>query len=1051
MKRLLIFLLLFSMISSLWAQEEIAVSGRVVSTDDGGPMPGVSVYVKGTTIGTVTDVEGYFKLDVQNTDDILVFSFVGYTTEEVPIGNQTFFDVNLSPDIFELQTIVVTALGIEREQKALGYTAQQIDGEQLNVAKEINVVNSLSGKVAGVFVNQAGTGPGGTSNVVIRGFASLNPTVDASNAPLYVIDGVPMTNPQGGGAQFGGIDLGDGISNLNPDDIESMNVLKGASATALYGSRGQNGVIMITTKKGTKRKGIGVDVSSSVMFEQPLVLPEFQNQFGRGSGGNFPVDNNGNFSDNARVSWGERMLGQTEVDGNTLVNWTGQPTPYASQEDNISDFFRTGKTFINSVTLSGGNEKSQGILSISNLQNEGIMPNSELDRTTVNLRISHKLSDKLSFDGKINYIRQEVFNRPNLALSPDNPMNSLIQMPRSIRLDDLRDFRNPDGSARVYTNATGTDFWQNPYWAVNLNTNSDNRDRIIGFVSVKYDFTDWLSLQLRSGRDFFNDRREFRNATGTIYRTTPDKAYYSVTDARFSETNSDFLLAFNPAPKGDFSFSGMVGGNLLKIESESLNNVGLGLNVPDFFVIQNAQSVQTTEGRSVREIHSLYGSAQVDYKNMIFLELTARNDWSSTLPPDEWSYFYPSASASVVFTDLFEMDDDILSFGKLRASVAGVGNDTQPHQLDLVYFVNALSHDGQSFGQLVPTRPPIDLKPEFTTSYEFGVDLAFFQGRLNLDATYYNAGTRNQIYATPGSKPSGFDDALINGGLVRNQGVELMLSGKILKQDDWAWNSMINFARNRSNVEELSDEVTTIPYETFDQFGVRIQAEVGDPFGNIYADRSYLRDPETGQRIIGDNGLPIPDPSGELVKIGNFQPDWFAGITNTVTYKSLSLSFLVDIRKGGDIFSFSNSVAADNGNAEFTLDQRAEWYAGAGGFIAEGIREDGSPNTEEVDPQAYWQFVGGQGAAFAEEFLYDGSFVKLRELTLGYQLPQKLLEKTVFKNVRLSFVGRNLFFIHKNTPGFDPEATFNSGKSQGIEAFAFPSTRSFGFNLNLSI
>lgn len=1051
MKRSLIFLFLLSIASTLWAQERIAVSGRVISTDDSAPLPGVSVYVKGTTIGTVTDVDGNFKLDVPTADDILVFSFVGYNTEEILVGNQTYIDLNMSPDIYELQAIVVTALGIEREEKALGYTSQQIDGEQLNVAKEINVVNSLAGKVAGVFINQAGTGPGGTSNVVIRGYASLNPTNDASNAPLYVVDGVPMNNPQGGGVEFGGIDLGDGISNLNPDDIESINVLKGASATALYGSRGQNGVIMVTTKKGTPGKGIGVDFSSSVVLERPLVLPEFQDEYGRGSNGNFPVDNNGNFSDNARISWGERMLGQTEVDGQTLVNWTGEPTPYAAQEDNISDFFRTGKTFINSVTLSGGNEKSQGILSISNLQNEGIMPNNELDRTTVNLRISHQLSDRLSFDGKINYIRQEAFNRPNLALSPDNPMNSLIQMPRSIRLDDLEDFRNPDGSPRVYTNAPGTDFWQNPYWAVNLNTNSDNRDRVIGFVSAKYKFTDWLSLQLRSGRDFYNDRREFRNATGTIYRTTPDKAYYSTTDVRVSESNSDFLLAINPASTGDFTFSGMAGGNLLRIETESLNNIALGLNVPDFFIIQNGLSVQATEGRSSREIQSLYGSAQIDYKNMIFLELTARNDWSSALPSDEWSYFYPSASASVVFTDLLEMEDDILSFGKFRASIAGVGNDTNPHQLDLLYFVNALDHGGQSFGQVTSSRPPIDLKPEYTTSFEVGVDLAFFQGRFNLDATYYNAGTRNQIYNTPASKPSGFRNALINGGLVRNQGVELMLSGDILKQGDWQWNSIINFARNRSDVEELSDDVTVISYGTFDQFGVRVQAEVGDPFGNIYADRSFLRDPETGQRIIGDNGLPVPDPSPDPVKIGNFQPDWIAGITNTVTYKSLSLSFLVDIRQGGDIFSFSNAIAAHNGNAEFTLDQRAEWYAGAGGYIAEGVREDGSPNTIEVNPQEYWQFVGGQASAFGEEFVYDGSFVKLRELTLGYQLPQKILEKTFFKQARLSFVGRNLFFIHKNTPGFDPEATFNSGKVQGIEAFAFPSTRSFGFNLNLSI
>ena len=1050
MRLLLSFLLILFFTSGLQAQANRAISGRVVDKEDGESMPGVSVYVKGTSVGTITDIEGSFTLNVPDGTGVLVFSFVGYSTQEIAIENQTFFDISLESDIYELQTVVVTALGIEKEERALGYTSQEVGGDQISLAKEINVVNSLAGKVAGVFVNQAGTGPGGTSKVVIRGFASINPNSNSSNSPLYVVDGVPMTNPQGGGVEFGGVDFGDGISNLNPDDIESINVLKGPSASALYGSRGQNGVIMITTKKGASGKGIGVDVSSSIMLETPLVLPEFQDEYGRGSGGNFPVDNNGNFSDNARVSWGERMLGQTEVGGRPLLNWTGQPTPYASQEDNISDFFRTGKTYINSVTLSGGNETSQGILSISNLQNEGIMPNNELERTTVNLRINHKLSKKLSFDGKINYIRQEAFNRPNLALSPDNPMNSLISMPRSIRLGDLENFRNPDGSPRVYTNAPGTDFWQNPYWATNLNTNEDRRDRVLGFVSMKYDFTDWLSLQLRSGTDFFYDKREFRNATGTIYRTTPDKSYYSVNNTRTSETNSDFLLMFNPAPKEKISISGAFGGNILRIESESVNNVAQGLDIPDFFVLQNGLSVLTTEGKSEREVHSLYASAQLDYKKIVFLEVSGRNDWSSALPSDNRSYFYPSVSSSFVFSDLLNLNNNFLSFGKLRASFAQVGNDTGPHQLDLNYFVNSLTHGGQSFGQVTRTQPPVDLKPEETNSFEVGIDLAFFQGRLNLDATYYNAGTRNQIYATPVSRPSGFESKFINGGLVRNQGVEVLLSGEVLRKNDFTWTSTINFSRNRSTVEELSDQVNILSFGTFDQFGVRVQAEVGEPFGNIYADRSYLRDPATGQRIIGDNGLPVPDPDGEK-KIGNFQPDWLAGVTNTITFKSFTLSFLVDIKKGGDIYSFSNAVAAANGNAEFTLGQRAEWYAGAGGYVAEGVREDGSPNTQEIDPQEYWQFVGGQASAFAEEFIYDAGFVKLRELTLGYQLPQKILEKTVFTKVRFSFVGRNLFFIHKNTPGFDPEATFNSGKSQGIEAFAFPSTRSFGFNLNFSI
>ncbi|MBV6646629.1 MAG: SusC/RagA family TonB-linked outer membrane protein [Cyclobacteriaceae bacterium] len=1032
--------------SLLFAQGVTSISGKVYSQENDESLPGVSIYVKGTSVGTISDIDGAFKLNVPDSAKSIIVSFVGFQTREILLLDKTSFDIGLATEIVGLETIIVTALGIKKEERAIGYASQQVKGDQLSEVKEINVINSLSGKVAGVSINQAGTGPGGTSKVVIRGFSS----VAGGNSPLYVVDGVPMTNPQGGGVEFGGIDLGDGISNLNPDDIESINVLKGASASALYGSRGQNGVIMITTKKGAARKGVGVDVSSSFILEEPQVLPDFQDTYGRGSGGNFPIDNAGNFSNNTRVSWGERMSGQTEVGGNPLVNWTGNPTPYSAQEDNIKGFFRTGKTYINSLTLSGGNEDSQGRLSISHLKNEGIMPNSDLTRVTVNLRVNHKLSDKLSFDGKINYINQEAFNRPNLALSPDNPMNSLIQMPRSIRLNDLKDFRNPDLSPRVYTNATGVDFWQNPYWAVNLNTNEDNRDRILGFVSLKYDITDWASIQLRTGTDFYNDIRENRNATGTIYRVTPDKSFYSLTTARVEERNSDFLVMINPKMSGPISISGNVGGNILRIETESLTSTTQGLNIPDFFVLQNGISVISSENESVREVQSLYGSAQIDLSKLVFLEFSARNDWSSALPEDNRSYFYPSVSSSFIFSDALALENNFFSYGKIRASVAQVGNDTGPHRLDLNYFVNTLSHGDQTFGQVTTTQPPADLQPEETTSFEAGLDLAFWQRRLTVDATYYTAGTRNQIFSIPISKTSGFQEKVINGGLIQNQGVEILLTGQVIEQQDLKWSTTINFSRNQSKVKELSDDVNIISFGQFDQFGVRIQAEVGEPFGTIYADKSYLRD-ENGNRIIGTNGLPIPDTEGGIKKIGNFQPDWLAGITNSISYKNLSLRFLIDIRKGGDIFSFSNAVAAANGNAEFTEDQRAEWYAGAGGFIAKGVTADGSPNTREVDPQEYWQFVGGQASTFAEEFVYDASFVKLREVSLAYRMPKRFLENTIFTKLTFSLVGRNLFFIHKNTPGFDPEATFNSGNTQGIEAFAFPSTRSVGFNLSFSL
>lgn len=1046
MQRKVIFGLLFVfLLGAPHAFAQSVIRGEVKDAE-GSALPGVNVLVQGTATGTTTDVNGRYSLEAP-AGAVLVFSFIGYIPEEVIVGSKTVIDVVLQESVEQLDEIVVTALGIEKERKTLGYSSQSVSGQELVTARESNVINSLSGRVTGVQINQAGTGPGGTSKVVIRGYSSLT----GSNNPLYVIDGIPMTNSQGGGGQFGGIDYGDGISNISPDDIESFNVLKGAAATALYGSRGQNGVIMITTKKGRNRKGLGVEVNSNVTLEQPLVLPEFQDKFGRGSNGNFPIGPDGLFSNTTRVSWGERTRGQTVVNDKPLTDWTGQPASYSPQPDNIRDFFRTGSSFTNSVALTAGNEKNQARLSLTHLTRENILPNSDFSRFNVNLNIRSQLSEKLAVEAKINYIKQEAFNRPNLTLSPDNPMNSLIQMPRSIRLDDLREYRTVTGQPRVYTNAPAPDQWQNPFWAAYLNTNNDDRDRILGYVQLEYRFNDWLKMHLRSGTDFYNDFRQNRNATNTIYRVTPDRSFYSIFNGRFEERNSDVLLTASKKISDKLSLSANAGGNLLYQKGRSVTNTAQGLNIPDFFVIQNARSVLSSEGASEKKVHSVYGSAQIDYNDYLFIEVSARNDWSSALPAASRSYFYPSISSSLVFTDMIDMDWGALSFGKIRASYAEVGNDTGPYQLDLNYVVNGLSHGGQTFGQIVSTQPPVNLKPERTRSVEAGFELGLFNGRASADFTYYRAGTVNQILSVPVSRTSGFTNSLINAGLILNQGIELSLRATAVKTTNFSYDTYVNFTRNRSTVEELAENVNIFQLGgTYDQFGVRIQAEVGGAFGDIYADRAFLRDPETGERIIGENGLPLRDPTG-IKRIGNFQPDFLVGFGHNLRYKNITAGVLFDIRKGGDIYSFSNAVAAANGNALYTQYDRLEWYAGAGGYIADGVQVDGSPNTTEVNPQTYWQYVGGQASAFAEAFLYDGSFVKLREVTLGYTLPSKFLQKTFLTGVQLSLVGRNLFILHKDTPGFDPEATFNAGNDQGIEAFAFPSTRSIGFNLKLTL
>ncbi len=1036
-----------ALISFTTYAQSFQVNGTVTE-ERGQGVPGVSIIIKGTQKGAVTDFDGNYILKSVNKDDILVYSFIGFITQEVPFDGQSTININLEPSLTTLNEVVVTSLGITRAQKSLGYAVQKVGGDQLSEAIETNVVNSLSGKVAGVQINQSGTGIGGTSKVVIRGYSSI----EGNNTPLYVIDGIPMLNPQGSGVQFGGFDFGDGISNINANDIESVNVLKGASATALYGSRGQNGVIMITTKKGKVRRGIGVEINSNSTVEQGLVFPEFQNQFGRGSNGNFPINSSGEFNDAIIDSWGPLMRGQTTTPaGEPLVNWTGEQTAYSPQPDNIKDFFRVGHSFTNSIAFSGGNEDTQARLSFAHLKNEGIMRNSNLERLNINLNVNSRLSKNLSFEGKINYIKQDVFNRPNLTLSPDNPMNSLIQMPRNIRLEDLKDFRTETGQPRVYTNGSVTT-WQNPYWAVNLNTNNDTRDRVIGFIKLNYQITDWLKVHLRSGTDFYHDFRQNRNATNTIYRVTPDKSFYNEFYGRIEERNTDILFSSFNDINENLSISADIGANARKNTARSLSTTAQGLNIPNFFVIQNALSTITEESGSELKNNSVYGSVRGEYKDYLFIEASARNDWSSSLPADNRSYFYPGISTSFIFTDALNLGGGTLSYGKLRASYAEVGNDTGPARLQTLFSVNGLAHGGQSFGQISPTRAPVDLKPERTKTYEAGLEMSFLNNRISTSATYYHARTENQIIEAPVSNASGFKESLINAGLIVNQGVEVSLNIIPFKNNNLRYETYFNFTKNVSEIKELAPdvEVYDLTNEVYDQFGVAVLAEVGGEFGDIYANQAYLRDPVTGQRIINEQGLPVQDPSGRK-KIGNFQPDFLLGWGHRFSYKNFSFSALIDIRKGGDIFSFSNSVAAANGNAFYTRDDRLEWYAGAGGYVAEGITEGGTPNTVEIDPQTYWQNVGGRGSLFAEEFLYDGSFVKLREVTIGYTFPKNFLGDNFIDKMRISLVGRNLFIFYKDTEGFDPEATFNSGNAQGIEAFAFPSTRSMGLNINISL
>lgn len=1070
---ILLFFMCFLLFSSTWAARAISnpdtkpaflVSGSVKDAE-GMPLPGVNIVEDGTTNGTITDFDGRYTLEVADENAVLVFSFMGYQTKTVKVNGRSPIDITLQESTEEIEEVVVTALGIEREKKALGYAVSEVSGDELAKVRENNIVNSLSGKAAGVLISKSATGPGGSSRVIIRGCNSLK----GNNQPLFVVDGIPIDNrSNGGGGEYGGTDYGNGIADINPDDIETISVLKGANAAALYGSRAANGVILVTTKKGAEKKGIGISFNSNIQFETPLILPDFQNEYGQGlSGFDFvpsSVTGVDSIPAGMEASWGPKM------DGRQIRTFAGETRTFSPQPNNIQNFFQTGVTASNSIALSGGSENGTIRLSYSNMYNEGIVPNSEIMKHSINFRGIANITEKLQVDAKINYINQKAENRPQLAASPDNPVRALILMPRSIYLDDLKDYRNEYGEPILW-NGKISGLFQNPYWTVNLNTNQDKKDRIIGFISLKYDVTDWLNLTLRSGTDLSFDRRESRFATNTCYKVTEDGAEYHLSNVKVRQFNSDFLL--NASKDFDkLSGSISVGGNFFKTQNEIIGFAGYGLNEPNFFYIENAVEQKPSYGFSEKQIQSLYAFGQIGYNNYLYLDITARNDWSSTLPLENCSYFYPSASVSFIATEAFDLDMIKADFLKLRASWAQVGNDTDPYRLENAYIMN-LGYNGQPFAYINPTLAIYDLKPEITTSYEFGIDGRFVNNRFGIDLTYYNSATKNQILKAQVTATTGHLYKMINAGRIENKGVELMFRATPVKLSfGFQWDISFNYSKNTSEVAELYEgvELLTLHDQNYQSAPIEIVAQVGRPYGDILGYK-YLRD-ESGNRVINENGLPMmmTDDNGKplLELVGNYQPDWLGGISNTFSYKNISLRFLIDIRQGGDIFSFTQVEAARFGNTKETLEGREEWIAEetarkeaevspikwyygnhGGGYVSEGVTEDGSVNEKYINPQNYWAYIAAGKNAITEEFIYDGSYIKLRELSISYSLPRSVLDKTPFRRLEIAAVGRNLHFFSKNTEGFDPESNFNSGNAQGFEYFGYPSTRSFGFNLKI--
>ena len=1061
---LILLLALFSTVT--FAQRNI--SGTVTAAEDGAPVPGVNILVKGTQDGTISDANGSFTVVTEQEDAILVFSFVGYLTQEVSTAGRTDLAVSLVTDAQQLSEVVVTALGIERSKKALGYATQEVRGDDITQARETNLVSSLAGKVAGVQIVNSGTTIGGSTRASIRGESSLNIN---KNQPLFVVDGIPINNQVLGASGYSNleVDYGNGAGEINPDDVESMNVLKGPAAAALYGSRAANGAIIITTKSGKGKRGMGISVNSNATFERPLRLPEWQDVYGQGNNGQFSfVDGAGSGnSDGVDESWGPKMDGQPipqfdsprDVPGfrggdlNAPAGSTITPTPWVPQPDNINDFFQTGLTLSNNVAVTSAGDFGNIRFSWTNLDQKGILPNTDLKRNTLAMNTSLDLTERLNVTASVNYMNNVSGNRPAISYGTESLMYLWIWYGRQINTLNLRDYWMP-GLEGVQQYNYNYNYHDNPYFTMYENTNGQSKDRVLGNVQASYKFTDQLSLMVRTGLDYSDELRDRRRAFST--QRFPN-GMYREDDVYFLERNTDFLLSYNKQSFNNFSYNISVGGNLMKQVQNYQATVAPELLIPGLYNFSNtAVQLQIQETNSEKRINSLYGYAQLGYKNMLFLDLTGRNDWSSTLPASNNSYFYPSATLSAVVSDMVALPG-VIDFAKVRVAYAEVGNDTDPYNLSNVF--NPATPFGSNQAKAESSvLANADLKPERTIAYEVGADVRFFGNRLGLDFTYYLKTTKDQILPISLDVSTGYSAKIINAGEIENKGFEVMLHARPLQLESGLnWDINFNFSRNRSRVLELAEGINA--YTLIERNGAYVQARVGEQMGDIYG-IGFLRvdDPSSqyhGQIIHSAEGTPLRDT--ELVNQGNYNPDWMLGIQNSFTYRGINLNFLFDIRQGGILVSRTKTIGSTSGQLLETLYGRPNGYDmsdPANGILSEGVIANGDgtyrPNDVKITSRNWHNRYYERDNVEAAK--YDASYVKLREVRLGYTLPASLFTRLPFRNVNISVVGRNLLLWTEN-PHVDPDVLSMSGGTliPGVEDMAYPSTRSIGFNLNFNL
>ena len=1016
--------------------QQLTVTGTV-SDDSGMPLIGATVAIAGTSTGTTSDFDGNYSIKA-NQGDVLSVSYVGYSSQDITVGTSTTVNVTLAADN-TLEEVVVTALGIKRDEKALGYSVQSIKGEGMTEARESNISNALSGKIAGVQVTGTSGSVGASSRIVLRG----NSSITGNNEPLYVVDGVPIDNRSYGNAgSSGGVDLPNGAADINPDDIESVTVLKGPNAAALYGLRAGNGVIVITTKRGTAGKKFSVSVNSNITFSNPLLLPNYQNSYGQGGDPSYFEYVNGasgGVGDGVDESWGPPLdVGLEFVQWDSQL-YSGQPLPWVSRPNNVKDFLDTGVNTSNNVSLSNENFR----LSIGNSEELGMVPNTSLEKITIGLSGSVELGERMNASVSLNYFNIDSGNLPISGYNNENPFQQFIWSARNVDFQKLRGWRDFP-LAPVGTAAEGTplnwnhNFQNNPYWVLETNLNTFSKDRLIGNIDLNYDLTDWMSLNTKIGTDSYSQLETQRQAIGS--NNAQNGSYYEV-QRRFEEINASVLLTINKAISEDIGFSLSVGGNQMRRTYNAISGYLPSLELPNLYNLSNLQTGATASlsgNLSEQEISSAYAYGQFSFKEMVFLDFTARNDWASILPVANNSFFYPSVAGSLLISKMVDLSAAKIDFLKVRGGWSEVGSTGAlgAYAINSTFGLANTGFGNQGYSPNTQYNP--NLKAETVTGVEFGLDARLFANRVRLSATYYDQLSEDLLVPIQVSSSTGFTNSWDNIADMSNKGIEIQLGATIIDKGDFSFDVDLNWAQNESEVTSLGGLDT---YVLGGQWGVSLEARPGLPYGSIVG-RDFSRT-DDGQ-VIYSNGLPVIDSTQKV--LGNIAPDWTGGANFSVKYKNFSLAALVDAKIGGDVHSMTYSWGRYAGTLEESLIGRET------GVVGNGVRADGNggfvPNDVTVSAKSFNQ--ASYSNSIESSAIFDASYVKLRQVTFGYSLPSKFLDKVPFESMKVSVVGRNLALLYKNAPHIDPETGFSSANGeQGQEFGQYPSARTIGFNINL--